>query len=157
MPRSVETWVGATPDTPAPLRVRVRVFEAKKGRCHRCGRKIGAGDHWTLEHLIALINGGRNAEDNLDLTCDWCLPVKNAADMEIKSKSARIRAKHIGAHQPKRKIQSAGFRRPLSNTRYIDNDGELVTDPLKATEFVSHDDINLRRKPAAINPQETTS
>lgn len=122
MTRSVAIWVGATDDTPAPPRVRARVFLAKEGHCHRCRRKIGVSDRWTLEHVIALINGGRNAEDNLDLTCGWCLPDKNAEDVRIKAKSARIRNKHLGIAESKRKIRSAGFHRPAPNSRDINED-----------------------------------
>lgn len=96
MTRSVEPWVGRDDDAVPPPRVRARVFLAKDGRCHKCHRKIQPGETWTLEHLIAIVNGGRNAEDNLDVTCDWCLPAKNAADAAIKKKSASVRAKHLG-------------------------------------------------------------
>lgn len=96
MSRSVDLWIGKTDDTPAPPRVRLRVWERCEGKCHACGRKIRAGERWTLEHLIAIINGGRNAEDNLCLTCSNCLPVKNAADVAEKSKVYAIRSKHLG-------------------------------------------------------------
>lgn len=94
--RSVPEWIGATDDTPVPDRVRTRVFIAKGGRCHSCKRKITAGESWTCEHVLALINGGENRESNLDLTCDWCLPEKNATDVAIKSKNYRVRKRHIG-------------------------------------------------------------
>jgi 5-methylcytosine-specific restriction endonuclease McrA len=94
--RSVPEWIGATPDTPAPPRVRLRVFERAEGKCHRCGRKIAAGEKWTLEHLVALINGGANAESNLSVTCGWCLPAKNAEDVAAKSRTYRKRSKHLG-------------------------------------------------------------
>jgi hypothetical protein len=109
MTRSVALWIGATDDAPAPTRVRIRVFERCNGRCHRCGRKIRPGDSWTLEHLIALINGGRNAEDNMCLTCAWCLPIKNAEDVAIKAKSARVRARHLGIKPKRSRFQSRGF------------------------------------------------
>ena len=96
MSRSVELWIGRTDDTPAPPRVRLRVWERCEGKCHRCGRKIRAGERWVLEHLKALINGGRNAEDNLCLTCCNCLPIKNAEDVAEKSKVYAIRSKHLG-------------------------------------------------------------
>lgn len=95
--RAVEEWVGKTPDTAVPDRVRDRVFQRKDRRCHSCGRKIDAGEPWTCEHMIALANGGENRESNLDVTCSWCLPVKNAADVAQKSKVYKIRAKHTGA------------------------------------------------------------
>lgn len=99
--RSVPEWKGDNPDTAIPDRVRLRVFDAKGGRCHRCTRKIRAGEHWTLEHVKALINGGENREANLDLTCDWCLPEKNAEDVAEKSEINRIRRKHLGIDKPR--------------------------------------------------------
>lgn len=95
MSRSVPLWIGKTDDTPVPARVRWRVYKAKDGKCHKCGRAIGIGEEWTLEHLIAIINGGRNAEDNLDLTCCNCLLEKNAADVAEKRIVARKAKKHL--------------------------------------------------------------
>ena len=95
MSRSLPLWIGATDDTPAPPRVRVRVFERCDGKCTQCGRKLRPGEAWTLEHLIALINGGRNAEDNLGVTCGWCLPGKNAVDVALKAKTYAVKSKHI--------------------------------------------------------------
>lgn len=101
MSRAVPPWVGKTPDTPAPPRVRLRVWDTHKGRCHRCHRKINAGEKWTLEHITALINGGENSEWNLALTCSWCLPIKNAEDVKEKSKTYKRRAKHLGVERKK--------------------------------------------------------
>lgn len=121
MSRTVPEWIGATDDTAAPARVRVRVFERCGGRCGQCGRKIATGERWTLEHLIALINGGRNAESNLGVTCDWCLPEKNAADVAEKSRTYRKRAKAIGAHRPKQPFaKSKWVRGPDGQTRLRD-------------------------------------
>lgn len=96
MTRSVAPWCGKTDDTPAPDRVRVRVFGRVGGRCHRCSRKIAAGERWTLEHVKALVNGGANAEPNLDVTCGWCLPGKNAEDVAEKSATYQKRKRHLG-------------------------------------------------------------
>lgn len=133
MPRSVPLWQGKTDDTPAPPRVRVRVFEACGGKCHRCGRKIRTGERWTLEHLLALILGGRNAEDNLGVTCDWCLPIKNAEDQAAKSKAYEVRAKHILPRAPSR-LRGQGFQRAAPQR----------TASKKSTKF------NLIRKDTAI-------
>jgi hypothetical protein len=65
MSRKVEEWIGKTPDTPAPPRVRLRVFERHNGICYLSGRKIMAGDKWEIEHPQALINGGENRESNM--------------------------------------------------------------------------------------------
>ena len=93
--RSVEEWIGRSPDEPVPDRVKVRVFDRKEGKCGQCGRKIAAGEQWICEHVIALINGGENREGNLGVTCGWCLPAKNADDVAEKSKTYEVRAKHI--------------------------------------------------------------
>lgn len=108
MARSVAPWQGRTDDTAAPPRVRARVFERCEGKCGQCGRQIRPGEGWTLEHLIALINGGSNSEPNLGVTCAWCLPAKNAADVAQKAKGAAVRQKHLGIRPPS-KFQSAGF------------------------------------------------
>lgn len=124
MPRTVKEWAGKTDDTQAPPRVRVRVWERNGGKCHQCKRRIGAGEPWILEHVIALINGGENRESNLALTCSFCLPVKNAEDAAVKKKSASVRAKHLGIRKPKKKIKSRGFGFYESNTRQLYGDVE---------------------------------
>lgn len=96
MTRALPEWIGDTDDTRVPGRVRLRVFEARDGRCGLCGRKVRAGEHWTCEHVIALINGGKNSEENLGVTCSLCLADKNADDVGEKSKTYRMRAKHLG-------------------------------------------------------------
>lgn len=111
MARSTALWVGKTDDSPIPPRVRDRVFDRHGGRCHKCTRVINAkaGETWTCEHVIAIINGGRNAEDNLACTCDNCLPIKNAEDAAIKKKSTQIRYRSRGIKPKTSQIRSIGF------------------------------------------------
>lgn len=104
MARSVPEWHGRDDDEPVPPRIRLRVFERKQGRCHACTRKITAGEKWTCEHIVALVNGGRNAESNLGLTCKNCLADKNAADLAEKAMIYRKRAKHLGLLKTSRPI-----------------------------------------------------
>lgn len=108
MPRSVALWTGATPDSAIPPRVRLRVWDRCEGKCHRCGRQIPVGDAWILEHLVALINGGANAEANLCLTCSWCKPLKDREDVAEKAKVYAVRSKHILPRPPSR-LRSKGF------------------------------------------------
>lgn len=105
--RSVNEWIGRDDDEAPPPRVRVRVFDRKGGRCHRCTRKILTGEPWTLEHVIAVINKGQNRESNLDVTCSWCLPEKNAEDVAEKSDVYHKRAKHLGV--PLKKKRRFGY------------------------------------------------
>ena len=119
MTRSVEEWQGKTDDTPAPPRVRLRVWERCKGLCGQCGRKINAGESWTLEHLKALVNGGANREANLGVTCGWCLPAKNAADVAEKAVVYRKRAKHLGIKPKGRPMdgsKASGWRKRFDGT-----------------------------------------
>lgn len=116
MPRSVPEWIGSSDDAAIPPRVRIRTWDRCEGKCHLCGRKIPVGDAWIIEHIIALINGGANAERNLCLTCSWCKPIKDAADVAEKAKTAAVRRKHILPRQPSR-MQSRGFdKRPKQHS-----------------------------------------
>ena len=119
MPRTVDEWIGRSDDTPAPPRVRLRVWEREGGLCHRCERKIPPGDAWIIEHRIALINSGENAESNLCLTCSWCKPAKDAEDVALKSRVARKKAKHLGIEKPKSRLpfsRTSPFKKRLDGT-----------------------------------------
>lgn len=110
MARSAALWIGKTDDQAIPPRVRLRVFEAAGGRCQCCGRKLGPGDKWQADHVIALINGGAHSEANLQCLCDWCHKAKTREDVAEKAKSARIRQRQAGI-RPASKFQSRGFER----------------------------------------------
>lgn len=112
--RSLPEWIGADADSAVPDRVRIRLFDKKGGKCHRCGRLIRAGERWICEHVIALINWLKtaekphgNRESNLDLTCCNCLPGKNAEDVAEKSEVYEMRKKHLLPKEP-----HPNFRKP---------------------------------------------
>lgn len=117
--RAVPEWVGATPDTPVPPRVKLRVFEAYCGRCYLSGRKIMPGDKWDAEHKIAIINGGENRERNLAPALKAPHAEKTKRDLKTKSKTARMKAKHLGVH-PK----GTGFRKHPTLKRSVS--GQVV-------------------------------
>lgn len=108
--RSVPEWIGKTDDAAIPPRVRVRVFERHGGVCHLSGRRIGAGEVWDCDHVIALANGGSHRESNLAPALRDKHQEKTKADVAEKSRVYRKRAKHLGVFAPRKKIQSAGFR-----------------------------------------------
>lgn len=102
MSRSVPEWIGATPDTPVPDRVKVRVFARHEGYCHWSGKKIMPGDAWDTDHVIALINGGENRESNLaPILRGKAHKEKTARDVAIKGKTARVRKRHLGLKKPR--------------------------------------------------------
>lgn len=108
--RSIPEWIGATPDTPVPDRVKARVFARYSGICHWTKRKILAGENWDTDHVTALINGGENRESNLaPILRGKAHKEKTAQDVATKSKTYRMRAKHLGLKKPKRKIPGRRF------------------------------------------------
>jgi 5-methylcytosine-specific restriction endonuclease McrA len=94
--RSIDEWIGATPDSPVPPRVRVRVFDRHGGICHVSRRKIRAGEPWDLDHIVALCNGGEHRESNLAPVLRDKHRWKTNKDLSEKRKIARIRQKHLG-------------------------------------------------------------
>lgn len=102
MTRAVPEWIGKTPDTPIPPRVKLRIWEREGGRCYLSGRKIMPGDAFQYEHVIALCNGGENRENNIRLALSAPHREKTAKDVAEKSKVARVRAKHLGIKKPSR-------------------------------------------------------
>lgn len=106
--RRVPEWIGKTPDTPAPPRVRLRVFQAHGGVCHISKRKIAAGEPWQLEHVTALINGGENRESNLAPALTDKHREKTRDDLAEKSAVYRKASKHAGIRPPSR-LKGAGF------------------------------------------------
>jgi hypothetical protein len=87
------------------------VFEAFNGACHLSGRKIRPGEKWEVEHMRALINGGENREINLAPVLSRPHKEKTKMDVAEKATTYRVRAKHIGVFAPRKKIQSAPFRK----------------------------------------------
>jgi 5-methylcytosine-specific restriction enzyme A len=114
--RTVPEWIGESPETAVPPRVKLRVFDAYSGRCHWSGKKITAGERWDVDHVRALINGGENRECNLaPILRDKHLE-KTARDIDEKAKVARLRAKHLGLW-PKSHCELARGTRP----RWVDD------------------------------------
>ena len=110
MSRALPEWIGKSPDSAVPPRVRVRIFDKYEGRCQcGCNRKITAGERWDCEDTIALINGGQRRESNLKPWLAEHHPKKTAADVAEKSRVYRKRAKFLGVAPKRKSIQSRGF------------------------------------------------
>lgn len=107
--RSVEEWIGKTPDSMPPPRVRLRIFDRHHGTCHISGRKIQAGGRWELEHIKRLDDGGENRESNLAPALASAHKAKTKAERADAAKSDSVRKRHVGITRPKGQIRSAGF------------------------------------------------
>lgn len=112
--RSVEEWIGSSPDAKIPPRVRARVFEAHHGVCHLSKRRIRAGESWECDHIIALCNGGEHRETNLAPALSEPHKIKTKADVREKAKVARLRKRHLG------------IKKDRTITRWLNMRGELV-------------------------------
>lgn len=95
-------------------------FLAHKGECHICGGRINAvTEKWEREHLIPLALGGADDESNMRPAHVKCHREKTDSDVTAIAKAKRREARHFGAKQPKRKIQSRGFGQFKSNTKQL--------------------------------------
>ena len=123
-PRTVPEWIGKDANSPAPPRVRLRVFEAHGGICHISGRKIRPGEPWDLDHVTALCNwtgeGHGNRESNLQVLCKWCHKGKTAGDVAEKSRAYRVKAKLYGKAKAKGRplpgTKASGWKKRMDGT-----------------------------------------
>lgn len=114
--RATDEWIGKTPDSAIPPRVRLRVFERYGGKCYLSGRKIRPGEPWEIEHVIALCNGGEHRESNMAPALTEPHKAKTAKDVALKAKVDRTRKKHLGIHKPKTRGFDKRFRKKLDGT-----------------------------------------
>jgi 5-methylcytosine-specific restriction protein A len=117
MSRAVDEWIATHDDQRVPPRVRLRVFERENGICHISGRKIATGEAWELEHKVSLILGGEHRETNLFPALAAPHREKTSAEMQVKSKIAKVRKKHLGITKPAGNIKSPGFVKPAKPER----------------------------------------
>lgn len=109
--RAVKEWVGKTPDTPAPDRVRMRVWERQKGACAITGVKIRPGDKKRLDHKTPVADwtgeGHGNRESNLQWILDAPHKEKTKAEAGLRKKVRATASAHAGVRKPpERKLES---------------------------------------------------
>lgn len=93
--RAIEEWVGATPDTPVPERVVLRVLLRQNRRCAITGASLRRG-YWIIDHRIPLEDGGENREGNLQIITGSASAKKTAREAEERAKVRTIAKKHLG-------------------------------------------------------------
>lgn len=108
--RSVEEWIGKSPDSKPPPSVALRVFDRWDGRCHITGRVIKPGDKWEIEHIKSLRNGGQNRESNLAPALVAPHKEKTAEERDMGAKADRIRKKHLGLHKSKNPMNRGRYK-----------------------------------------------
>lgn len=97
------TDVGTTPRKPMSQMRRLRIWEAHKGVCILCNRKIdGVREDWIVEHVRALVLGGSDTDDNCGPAHEDCRRVKDKVDLAGGAKAKRMKAKHLRIKKPSR-------------------------------------------------------
>jgi 5-methylcytosine-specific restriction endonuclease McrA len=99
MTRAIPEWIATHDDQAIPTRVKIRVFDLFNGKCQICELPVTTAAY---DHRVALINGGAHRESNLQLLCVPCHKGKTKSDVAKKSKTARVRARHLGIKKPSR-------------------------------------------------------
>lgn len=118
--RSVEEWIGKTPDSIPPDRVKDRIFLRYDGRCYLTGRKLRKGEY-DFDHIDKLDGRGENRESNIAPVYRPAHREKTARENSEDDKADRIRRKTNGTWKRKgRKLQSRGFPK----TRPIQEDAQ---------------------------------
>ena len=111
--RELPPWIGKSDNDAIPARTRLRVFERCNGKCCECGVLIAGSVRPAIDHVVAICNGGANAESNLQLLCVPCHAKKTKRDVAEKSVSYRKRLKAVG------------FKRPRTITKWRRFDGSI--------------------------------
>ncbi|MBD8906852.1 HNH endonuclease [Methylorubrum zatmanii] len=113
--RAEEADVGTTARKALTPTQRLKMFEAHKGMCVLCGRKIQAGEPWIDEHRVPLSMGGSNDLSNRGPAHKPCADAKTHGkdgDLANAAKVKRQKMRHLGISQPKgRPLTSAGFQK----------------------------------------------
>lgn len=131
MARDVPEWIGRTPSTPVPERVKLRVLRRYNNCCYLTGKEIRPGDKWEMEHIHSLILGGENRERNLAPALADAHKRKTAAEMKVKAKTDRLAKKHMGI---KKKSQgwSTRYRQRMDGSVVDKSTGEIVKEGRRA-------------------------
>ena len=124
--RAVPEWVGETDNSAIPKVVKLRILLKYEGKCYKTGHKFRPADLIEFDHIIALCNGGENRESNIAPILGTVHKAKTAEDVLTRSKTDRLRAKHLGLWPRGQKIQSRGFpkRSAASKSEKFQSNGE---------------------------------
>ena len=113
MPREIPEWIGKNDNSPIPDRVRLRVFEKYHGRCYRSGVRLLPG-MWDIDHITAVINGGKNRESNLaPIWKEKPHKDKTREDLKIKAVTYRKKKAYLGFKKKSRPMpgsKRSGFK-----------------------------------------------
>jgi 5-methylcytosine-specific restriction protein A len=61
---------------------RLRKWTAAKGKCAKCGCLTNYPDGFQLDHIQAIVNGGKDDEDQTQVLCIPCHDTKTNTDLK---------------------------------------------------------------------------
>ena len=108
--RSVEEWIGKTPDSKAPPHVELRIWRRWNGKCHITGRKIMPGDDYQIDHIKRLEDGGENRESNMAPALSEPHKAKTSTERDLAKRADAMARSHLGlGKETTNPIRSRGF------------------------------------------------
>ena len=129
--RAVEEWIGATPDTPCPDYVVLRILLRQERKCAITGVRIRPGDKAHADHIKRLKDGGENRESNIQIVRERPHIEKTADENTEGARVASLQKKSLGIGQTisQRKAFQSKFKRKVS--------GEVVLRQVSVRDVVS--------------------
>ena len=99
---------------------REAICKAHNWECHICHTRIVPPQGWALDHIVPLMGGGTDTDDNLAPVHNKCHAVKTALDVERIAKGKRVRAKHLGLKETRSRplpgTKASGLRKRMDGT-----------------------------------------
>lgn len=86
---------------------RAKLFAMHGPYCAECTRKMGPGDDWDLDHIVALERGGTDDDANFQVLCEVCHTAKTGEDH---AEAGKMRRSYTKTVVPKRFRQKRGWR-----------------------------------------------
>ena len=112
--RVVPEWVGKTPDSAIPPRVKLRIIDRQSGKCMECYRLFDAKLKPEFDHRPALINGGENREGMIEAVCIQCHARRTTSDVKEKAKISRLKTSFLSLKKTKK--PPSKYKRKLDGT-----------------------------------------
>lgn len=109
MPRAVKEWIGKTPDSPIPPRVKLRILRRHDHICALSKVRIPVGETPEFDHIKPLRDDGEHRESNLQPVRSKEHKLKTAREAAERANADRIQRKAYGLNKPKKKFQGRGF------------------------------------------------
>jgi hypothetical protein len=104
--------VSTTRRKPLTPSQKLKLYEAQKGICPLCDRRMERGEKLIDEHLQSLGLAGSNDLSNramVHATCAYAKTFGSEGDIAKIAEAKRRKARSLGLTAPKRPIQSRGF------------------------------------------------